>query len=183
MPHSELLFPLDNANFTGLEVSSERTEPLFWLCEIRFLTKFSCEPECEIRRIRFRKGLNIIWAMPPKEFHQHDEQRIAGHATGKTTLCRMLRYLLGEANYGNDQLRNSIYQKFQDGYVVGHFRLNRTDWCVARPFAGHHGYALQTDSIDDFLQRETKKDRYETFKDNLSSLLGEMTSLTSVPLK
>lgn len=181
MPHSELLFPLDNANFTGLEVSSERTEPLFWLCEIRFLTKFSCELECEIRRIRFRKGLNIIWAMPPKEFHQHDEQRIAGHATGKTTLCRMLRYLLGEANYGNDQLRNSIYQKFQDGYVVGHFRLNRTDWCVARPFAGHHGYALQTDSIDDFLQRETKKDRYETFKDNLSSLLGEMTSINKLP--
>ena len=98
MPHSEFLFPLDNASFTELEISSERPEPLFWICEVRFLSKFSPEPESEIRRINFRKGLNIVWAIPPNEYHAEDDQRIAGHATGKTTLCRMIRYLLGESN-------------------------------------------------------------------------------------
>ena len=109
MSPNDLLFPEDNASFTQWEISSERPEPLFWICEIRFLTKWSYEPEYEIRRVRFRKGLNIIWAVPPKEFHPNDEQRIAGHATGKTTLCRMIRYLLGESNFGTEQLSDSMY--------------------------------------------------------------------------
>ena len=181
MPHSDLLIPMEKANFTELKIAPERTEPLFWVCEVRFLSNFSPEPEYEIRRISFRKGLNIIWAMPPKEFNMNDEQRIAGHATGKTTLCRMIRYLLGESNFGNEQIRTSIYQKFPNGYVVGHIRIDGIDWCVARPFAGRHGFALQMDSLDDFLKDETQKGKYENFKDALSLLLGKITAICKLP--
>ena len=80
MQHSDFLFQTDNASFTNLEISSERPEPLFWGCEIRFLTKFPHKRKCEIRRIHFRKGLDIVWAMPSNEYHAEDEQRIAGHA-------------------------------------------------------------------------------------------------------
>lgn len=181
MPPNDLLFPEDNASFTKWEISSERPEPLFWICEIRFLTKWSYEPEYEIRRVRFRKGLNIIWAVPPKEFHPHDEQRIAGHATGKTTLCRMIRYLLGESNFGTEQQRNSIDHKFHEGYAVGHFRLKGIDWCVARPFAGRNGYAMKTDSLDAFIQDKVQKVGYEVFKDALVSLLGNMSTIHKLP--
>ena len=181
MPHSEFLFPLVNANVTELKPCSERPEPLFWVCEVRFLSKFSSGSEYEIRRINFRKGLNIVWAIPPNEYHAEDEQRIAGHATGKTTLCRMIRYLLGESNYGNEQLREAIFHKYPEGYVVGHFRLKGIDWCVARPFAGYHGFSMQTSSIDLFLNSESQRGKYESFKEALSSLQDDISTLNKLP--
>ena len=181
MPPSDLLFPLEKVNFKELKVCAERTEPLFWVCEIRFLAKLSPESENEIRRINFRKGINIVWAVPPKEFHPDDEQRIAGHATGKTTLCRMLRYLLGESNYGNEQLRETILRKYPEGYVVGHFRLKGIDWCVARRFAGYHGFSMQTSSIDLFLSSKSQREKYELFKEALSSLQDDISTVNKLP--
>ena len=62
-------------------------EPLFWIREIRFLRSWEDGRVDEIRRISFKKGLNVIWSPPPEE--DNDEQRISGHASGKTTLCRL----------------------------------------------------------------------------------------------
>ena len=70
-------------------------EPLFWIREIRLLAKWGAEGTDEIRRINLRKGLNVIWS-PPREIVDNEDQRISGHASGKTTFCRMLRYVLGD---------------------------------------------------------------------------------------
>lgn len=182
MPPDDTLFPLEEASFKDLKISKERTEPLFWICEIRFLAKFSSESVHEIRRIVFRKGLNIIWAEPPKEFHSDDTQRIAGHATGKTTLCRMIRFLLGENHFANGQLRSSISRKFPDGYVAGHIRVNDIDWCIARPFGfgKYNEYAMKTASLDDFLKDNSLKEKYHVFKDSMASLLPQISSASKL---
>ena len=132
MPPDELFSaPID---FSFAKPVAERTEPLFWICEIRFLRKFSSSSEDEIRRIEFRKGLNIIWAEAPTDSSPDDGQRIAGHATGKTTLCRMIRYLLGEPHIAQKNVAIAISQQFPDGYVVGRFIVDGESWCVARSF-------------------------------------------------
>lgn len=183
MPPDDTLFPLEEAGFKDLKISKDRTEPLFWICEVRFLCKFSPNPDCEIRRIQFRKGLNIVWAEPPKDYHQDDKQRIAGHATGKTTLCRMIRFLFGENSFANGQLRSSISRNFPEGYVVGHIRVNGVDWCVARPFTGHKEFAMQTSFLDDFLKEDSPKEKYHVFKDALETILPQVSSISELPIQ
>ncbi|MCQ2402515.1 MAG: hypothetical protein MJ202_02155 [Lentisphaeria bacterium] len=181
MPHDDFLFPPEKATFADLKISDIRTEPLFWICEVRILSKFSPEKREEIRRISFRKGLNIVWAEPSSDFHSDDEQRIAGHATGKTTLCRMLRYLFGESTFANEQLRDSIFHRFPEGCVVGHIRINGEDWCAARAFAGHREYACKLSSLDDFLCENTSREKYQMFKEALEALLPQISNLKLLP--
>ena len=81
-------FPVPN----GFAKPTGSDEPLFWIREIRFLRLWKDGKADEIRRIQFKKGLNVVWSPPPKS--DAVEQRIAGHASGKTTLCRLIRYML-----------------------------------------------------------------------------------------
>jgi len=65
--------------------------------------------------VRLKRGLNIVWA-PPEEATQPAqmyEDGIAGHASGKTTFCRVLRFVLGEGNFGPDALREAVRETFR----------------------------------------------------------------------
>src|SRR5690606_25023467 len=65
------------------------------------------EPGGEIiRDIALRPGLNIIWTP--------DDQGI-GHGGGKTLLCRLLRYCLGEDRYAPEDQRSRIGEDFPHG--------------------------------------------------------------------
>lgn len=179
MPPDELFSaPID---FSFAKPVAERTEPLFWICEIRFLRKFSSSSEDEIRRIEFRKGLNIIWAEAPTDSSPDDGQRIAGHATGKTTLCRMIRYLLGEPHIASKNVAIAISQQFPDGYVVGRFIVDGESWCVARSFMKiRDDFAKKIDSIDDFLKDNNTKGSFTQFEQRLSELLPKITPLETL---
>jgi len=89
------------------------------------------KPEALQRRISLRRGLNIIWAEP-------SEQGAGGHAAGKTTFCRFLRYLLGDSNFGNDTFRDAFRIKFPNAWVAGEVHLDGKAWLVAR-FVGVTG--------------------------------------------
>ena len=101
--------------------ASEQTadDPVFWIEEVRLLKSFSPDIKEQIREpITFQKGLNIIWA-PAPPMHQRKEINFAGHAAGKTTLCRLLRYLLGEHNTAAPEVKDAIEENFRDGWIVG----------------------------------------------------------------
>src|SRR5271155_537435 len=85
----------------------ERRNPVLWIRELRILRKLEPADRNEVRRVTLRRGLNIIWA-PPEEGDEPElyGDGLSGHASGKTLFCRILRYLLGEANYGPDSLRD-----------------------------------------------------------------------------
>lgn len=178
------LFPSDAVDFSFAKPSPNRPEPLFWICEIRFLHGFSNDTKNEIRRIEFKKGLNIIWAEPPANSSSLDTQRIAGHATGKTTLCRMIRFLLGENHFANDSVTASIRQKFPNGWAVAHIRVNGESWCVGRSFMTiHPDLAERTNNIDNFLIEKKEIRPYQHFKMAVASLLPHITSLQALPNK
>jgi len=100
-----------------------RTEPKLWIKT--FAVYDGLSKDKLIRKIDLRKGLNIIWA-------KDSETGASGHAAGKSTFCRMLRYLLGDNTYGSDDFKQAFRDKFDHGYVAGEVYLNGKSWLLYR---------------------------------------------------
>ena len=157
-------------------------EPLFWIREIRFLRSWKDGKVDEIRRIQFKKGLNVIWSPPPKT--DTVEQRISGHASGKTTLCRLIRYMFDEPKMGNENFRNSVNHRFVDGFIVASVRLNGESWCLARPFSPLKmpgGLSARLESLDKFLRGEVDFGTYADFRRELEKCATRIVPVESLP--
>ena len=157
-------------------------EPLFWIREIRFLRSWKDGMADEIRRIQFKKGLNVVWSPPPKS--DTVEQRIAGHASGKTTLCRLIRYMFDEPKMGNDNFRNSVNHRFVDGCIVASVRLNGESWCLARPFSPLRmpgGLSARLESLDQFLKGDCDCGTYADFRRELEKCATRIVPVESLP--
>lgn len=128
-----------------------RKWPVVWVRELRLLRELRAEAEV-IRTITLQPGLNILWAKPADKDKKPQlyEDAMSGHATGKTTFCRLLRHVLGEGNFGNDALREGVRQKFKnDGWVVAEVHIQGTPWVVGRPLGlGPRSFAIPDRTID-----------------------------------
>jgi hypothetical protein len=123
-----------------IKPSPEITEPLLWFQNLYLVKKLGeglSKPNL-IRNFELRRGLNVLWAQPedPETSEGLYGDGIAGHSTGKTLFCRILRYLLGEPNFGTSELEGHVADTFQDLWAVATIRLNRKTWVVGRPLAG-----------------------------------------------
>ena len=151
-------------------------EPGFWIEEIRLLKSFSPDPDEQIREpITFQKGLNIVWA-PAPPMDQRKEVNFAGHAAGKTTLCRLLRYLLGEHNTAAPGVKEAIEDTFYNGWIVGKIHVGTQPWIVARPL--HHATrprsrCIKSDSIDELLNSPDKHLTWNDFGLDLHNAIIE----------
>ena len=166
----------------GFAKPTRSEEPLFWIREIRFLRSWKDGKADEIRRIQFKKGLNVVWSPPPKS--DAVEQRIAGHASGKTTLCRLIRYIFDEPKMGNDSFRNSVNHRFVDGFIVASVRLNGESWCLARPFSPLRmpgGVSARLESLDQFIQGDCDCGTYADFRRELEKCSTRIVPVESLP--
>lgn len=155
-------------------------EPMFWVCELRLLHQMKVGAKNEIRRIVLRKGMNIVWAESPAP-EEADKQRFAGHASGKTTLCRLIRYILGESRFAADQIVQSIRHSFPDGGVVAHVRLNGESWCVGRTFTGlRNDWSVQSGDIDAALADKITKTGYHEFRKAIEALQQQISTLETL---
>ncbi len=133
---------------------AQRRAPRLWVKELAVYSEW--RPDAVQQRISLRLGLNIIWAEP-------SEQGAGGHAAGKTTFCRFLRYLLGDANYGSDPFRDAFRLKFPDAWIVGEVHLDGEPWVVAR-FTGTIGTHWTAQGVsfdrlfDETIERRTHAD-------------------------
>lgn len=109
-------------------------EPVFWISEIRILSELSGNKEHQIRLIELQKGLNIIWS-EPGDPNGPKKQKGRGHAAGKTSLCRAIRYLLGEDKFGNKfvEERISKSQNLSDAILYASVWVEGVQWSVFRP--------------------------------------------------
>lgn len=140
-----------------------KNSPQFWIEELRILRTWSLDPEAEVRRIEFRRGLNIIWAQASLS----DEQELpgfGGHAAGKTSLCRLLRFVLGEKPYGSRFMKDRIFKTFPDGWVVAKIWVADKPWIVGRPFSGLNPKSCPADSIEAILNTEVQPGPYDDFR-------------------
>lgn len=119
--------------------SFKEKSPTFWISEIRLLTKLSDKKDDEIRHIPLAQGLNIIWSEPGAS-NGPKEQRGRGHAAGKTSFCRAIRYVLGEEQYGSKFVEEKIAKSkpLNNALIYASVYIGETQWSVFRPLNKRH---------------------------------------------
>jgi predicted nucleic acid-binding Zn-ribbon protein len=122
----DLLRPTD----LGLKPEPGRTEPRLW---VKRLVLWETPGEI-LREIDLRPGLNIIWSPDPVDNQEAaTNQSSLGHGSGKTLLCRFIRYCLGEDRFAPDDQQFHISLAFPEGAVGAEVILDGTMWAVLRP--------------------------------------------------
>ncbi|MCM2370625.1 hypothetical protein [Aporhodopirellula aestuarii] len=135
MSQSLLTFDDEDHEF---EPAATRTAPSFF---IRRLVVFNLnEDETErIRDVEFKLGLNIINTAPPDP----DKDGAVGHDVGKTLLTRLIRYCLGETNFGKKRTRNKIAVALPESFVALELTVGTEDWTVVRPLGATGTYSYK----------------------------------------
>jgi hypothetical protein len=144
-----------------------KPSPDVWIHRVALLSKIVPAPVYIREVIVLRKGLNIIWAEEPESEDNHGD--IAGHSAGKTTFCRILRYLLGERTFSNKANTQAIKKAFPNGYVAAELYIRDLRYAVLRPLGeNRNSYVLKDGTIEEVI-----RDKGEVaFQDNYPSKLG-----------
>lgn len=147
--------------FKELTSSTSRQEPDVWISRVVLYERLSPEP-VEIRAVNLSRGLNIIWAEEIEEDHPAAE--ITGHSAGKTTFCRLLRYVLGEKTFGTKSNMDLIHRSLTHGYVAAELRVLGRQWAVRRPLgSGRLSYIMENATIEQLLQEHGRSVSQENY--------------------
>ncbi|MBK9259586.1 MAG: hypothetical protein IPM54_07070 [Polyangiaceae bacterium] len=160
-----------------------RPDPLVWVSELHFLRDFDASEASLLRRIRLRRGLNVLWAPPAPEGLENrlGDGQITGHTAGKTTFCRMIRYLLGEQRFGTTRAQEKIREALPNGWVVGEVFVGNERWVVGRPFGlGVHPFAVQGMTIAEALA-ERGRGGYQEFVAALGRVVIDPVPVKELP--
>lgn len=167
------LFPTAGS---GFHPDLSREQPKVWVRELLVLREFKAGDEHVVRRITLRPGLNILWARPRVGGTRPrlGEAGVFGHASGKTTFCRLLRHVLGEDHFGNDDLRSRIRDRFRGAWVVGDVLLDGKPWLVCRPIAiGPHPFVIRDTQMARLFEAGLQREPLQTYLDELNRLVME----------
>lgn len=148
-------------------VPARIVEPLIWVHRLAVLDRWGTDKKPALD-IEFRRGLNIIATADPGK----GEQNPVGHDVGKTLLTRLIRYCLGEAQYGRKSVREAVQREMADGYVVAEVFVAGERWTVARPLAGEPrppSWSWQNISWKDVLT-QNRGDAFARFIDAISNV-------------
>jgi hypothetical protein len=152
-------------------------EPFLWFQNLHLVRRLGAGDTAEnrIRSFTLRRGMNILWAEPedPETSEGLYGDGFAGHATGKTLFCRILRHLLGEPNYGTQELQEHVKDTFQELWAVATIRLNGKSWLVGRPLAGPGGdFAIEDGQEEAMFAAVPSFTGYKKFTDALEHECG-----------
>ena len=127
-----------------------REEPAVWVYRLAVHKSWPPTGDSLLRQvIKLRRGLNILWAHSTGK--ANEASRLAGHGAGKTTFCRLLRYVLGEKPAGSKTFREGFRDRFENGWVLAEVFVGGQQWLVGRPLSesGYHSFAKAGGSLDD----------------------------------
>ncbi|MFO0592987.1 MAG: hypothetical protein U0441_35930 [Polyangiaceae bacterium] len=155
----QLGLPFDEPRRTGF--SPVHHEPAVWVRRLLLLKELKLD--AVIRDIALRRGLNILWARPggPGEARLN-EGRLSGHTAGKTTFCRLIRYVLGEERFAAPRVQERVRTgDLRDGWVVAEVVVGGQPWVVGRPFALHiHPFASEGVSVEEAISLQGPYQEY-----------------------
>ncbi len=164
-----------------LNCTPKRQEPRIWIS--RLVIYQQIEPTLEIiRDIRFNRGLNIVCADEATD--ETYNGIISGHSAGKTTLCRFIRYLLGEKNYATEKATKLIKETLQNAWVTGEIHILGQQFAVMRPL---HATTLSSfkknATVEDLINSKTEKVSHSAYHQGLefSKTLNNMLCKSVVP--
>jgi hypothetical protein len=157
-----------------IDLAELRSEPRVWISKLALFE--SLDPLIPIREpITFSTGLNIVWGV---ENEANDEQFEPGHGVGKTTLCRLIRYCLGEPGFGQAHAVKEIQFTFPDGCVAAEVQIDGQRWAVLRPFNKSRADWARTDTtIKELIEDHPPRESFQEYLAALSkSCLSEIKS-------
>jgi hypothetical protein len=134
--------------YEELNLEPVRIEPDVWVSRIVILERITPAPVV-IRNISLSRGLNIIWAEEAEV--DNPEPNITGHSAGKTTFCRLLRYVLGERTFGSKVAMELIREAFPDGQIAAELHVLGRKWAVRRPFGSGRSFIMEDATIEELL--------------------------------
>lgn len=124
-------------------------EPRLWFRRFVIWPEPGGQP---IQDRKFGPGLNIIWSPDPVDRSARDDDDPPpgpGHGAGKTLVCRLLRYCLGEPHFAADVLRTKISSAFKDGRVGVEVVVDGKSWAVVRSIGVFgHDVVLEGGSLE-----------------------------------
>ncbi|MFI4912927.1 MAG: hypothetical protein ACIAQZ_14800 [Sedimentisphaeraceae bacterium JB056] len=156
MQRSNFLFP---EGF--IEPVCNFDEPAIWIKKLVIIESTE-KPIRVIRKIRFKRGLNLICT----EKRTSRDVHTVGHSVGKSLLVRIIRYCLGEKRYCTDTLRSAITNKLEHAYVLAQIRVDKQTWSVARPLGLESGHVcswcIKSNRLNELLRKDSRL-KYEIF--------------------
>lgn len=152
-------------------LSKQKSMPMLWLERISLFEKASLD-HC-IRTIEFRRGMNLIWAKEPPAGSQFAGIHAAGHGVGKTSLCLLIRYCLGDNSEAVCKLKDELQGEFPKGGVAAVIHIGNETYTVFRYFNPYKdGLARAGDDIDALLNEGGDR----SYKELESLLIGKVMS-------
>ncbi|MBA4190902.1 MAG: hypothetical protein C0467_23180 [Planctomycetaceae bacterium] len=139
------------------KTDSKRTSPLIWVKQVTLYKSIS--PVEEIRTIHFTPGLNIVQGKSDDSALDFE----SGHGNGKTTLCRLIRYCLGEKTFGQQHVVAEVKHCFPNGYIGAVIVVDGEEWAVLRTLGTHRKeYAQQGGNLTE-LAKASGRQSYSEF--------------------
>jgi hypothetical protein len=160
-------------------LSTQTTAPRLW---IERLAIFS-EPGADhcIRSIPFRRGINIVWAREPDDNSTYAGVHAAGHGVGKTSLCLLLRYCLGDSGKAIDELRDEVLDEYPQGGVGAVVHVGSEVFAVFRFFNPHReGFASPGEDLDALLT-DGGTQSFKDFEAHLSEAMLSGVTPRTIP--
>lgn len=159
--------------YQQLNLKPVRSQPDVWISRLVILSNNTPDP-LKIRDISLTRGLNIILAENIEDTNPTTE--ITGHSAGKTTFCRLLRYILGENTFGTKTGMELIQRSFPNGCVAAELHVQGQKWAVRRPFGGGRTYIKQDATIEELLKERGHPVSQDSYirEIGLESLLNEL---------
>lgn len=149
-------------------ISPQYSAPRLWLERVVIFR--TVDPVDPIREIPLQPGLNVIWGMAQEVEDESESPGIlTGHSVGKTTLCRLIRYALGESTFGRKAAVKAIRQAFPGGAVGVTLHLDGARWSVVRPIGfADISQAAENLSIEELLAQPAEtQSSYSRFQERL----------------
>lgn len=131
------------------------SEPRLWFRRFAIWREPGAPP---IQDRKLGPGLNIIWSPDPVDRSTRDGDEAPagpGHGAGKTLVCRLLRYCLGEPHFASDGLRSKISSAFRNGRVGVEVVVDGKAWAVVRSIGiSGHDVVIEDGSLETAVSSE-----------------------------
>jgi len=160
-------------------LSTQKTAPRLW---VERLAIFS-EPDADhcLRSVTFRRGINVVWAREPDQQSTYAGIHAAGHGVGKSSLCLLLRYCLGDPSKSIDELRVEVLAEFPQGGGGAVVHIGSETFVVFRYFNPYReGIAASGDDLE-ALVTQGGTQSFKDFEAHLSKIMLSGVSPRTIP--
>ncbi|MEW7994863.1 MAG: hypothetical protein AB2825_10390 [Candidatus Thiodiazotropha endolucinida] len=139
-------------------INNAITQPKVWVEKVCLFEAVDLPP---FREVTLKPGLNIIWAEEAEGVNKQGGYKL-GHGVGKTSLCRLLRYCLGEKYFAPRHLREQISAAYPNGYVAAKVWIVGEVWVVAKPLGSRNkSYYVKGGDISSLFTTEQRQSKEE----------------------